>query len=41
MTAKNVKIAFYLSIEVNKDFIKNILWRHQHQQQLQQENINQ
>ena len=41
MTANNVKIAFYLFIGVNIDIIKNMLWKHHHQQQLQQENINQ
>ena len=41
MTANNAETTFRLPSGVNKDFIRNILWKHQHQQQQQQENINQ
>ena len=39
MAANNVKTAFRLPNWVNEDFIRNLIW--QHQQQQQQENINQ
>ena len=39
MVADNVKTAFRLPSGVNEDFIMNLIW--QHQQQQQQENINQ
>ena len=39
MVADNVKTAFRLPSGVNEDFIRNLIW--QHQQQQQQENINQ
>ena len=39
MAANNVKTAFRLPSGVNEDFIRNLIW--QHQQQQQQENINQ
>ena len=40
MAANNVKTAFRQSSGVNKDFIKNLIWPYQEQQQ-QQKNINQ
>ena len=40
MAANNVKTAFRLSSGVNKNFIKNLIWQYQEQQQ-QQKNINQ
>ena len=39
MSTDNVKTAFHLPSEVNKDFFRNLIW--QHQQQQQEENINQ
>ena len=48
MAADNVETAFRLPSGVNKDFITNLVWQHQQQQQQpeiinqqQQENINQ
>ena len=41
MTADNVKTAFSLPIAVDKDFITNLIWQHQQQQQHQKNNINQ
>ena len=38
MAANNVETAFLLPVGVSKDFMRNLLW--QHQQQQQQENIN-
>ena len=40
MAAVNVKAAFRLPSGVNEDFIWNLIWQHQQEQQ-QQENINQ
>ena len=39
LAANNVKTAFRLPSGVNEDFIRNLMW--QHQQQQQRENINQ
>ena len=33
MAAGNVETAFCLPSEVNKDFIRNLIWQHQQQQQ--------
>ena len=35
MAANNVKIAFRLPSGVNEDFIRNLIWQHQQQQQHQ------
>ena len=40
MAANNVKTAFRLSSGVNQDFIRNLIWQHQQQQQ-HQKNIKQ
>ena len=40
MAANNVKTAFRLSSRVNQDFIRNLIWQHQQQQQ-HQKNIKQ
>ena len=40
MAANNVKTAFRLSSGVNEDFIRNLIWQHQQQQQ-HQKNIKQ
>ena len=40
MAANNVKTAFRLPSGVNEDFIRNLIWQHQQQQQ-HQKNIKQ
>ena len=41
MAADNVKTAFHLPSGVSKDFMRNLIWQHHHQQQYHKYNISQ